>query len=60
MTDVQHLVPIAAAFALVGTVMLTSAAARGHQDVRTDQQSRLAARPQLGANQVAPHWGCGL
>ena len=31
MTDVQQLVPIAAAFALVGTVMLTSAAPRSHR-----------------------------
>ena len=56
-TDVQHLVPITAALALVVTVMLPSAAARSHQDLRTDQQSRLTARPQLGANKVAAQWG---
>jgi hypothetical protein len=54
------LLPLPAAFALVVTLMLPSTSAKDHQAGRMDQQSRLTARPQLGAKTVAPSWGLRL
>jgi phospholipase/carboxylesterase len=51
------LLPLAAPLALVMALMLPSASAKNHQDGRMDEQSRIAARPQLGAKTVAPRWG---
>jgi phospholipase/carboxylesterase len=49
------LLPLAAAIVLVAGLRLPSAA--DHQDGRTDQPSRLTARPQPGAKHVAPDGG---
>jgi phospholipase/carboxylesterase len=48
---------MAMALALVPLLMFPAAAAKNHQDGRRDQQSRLTARPQLGAKNGAPNWG---
>ena len=53
----RMLLPLATALALVITLMLPSAAAKNSQDGHTDQQSRLTARPELGAKKGAPQWG---
>jgi phospholipase/carboxylesterase len=55
---VNHmLLPLAAPLALVIALMLPAASAKNHQDGRMDQQSRIIARPQLGANTVTPRRG---
>jgi hypothetical protein len=54
------LLPLAAALALAGSVVLPPASDRNHHDERADEESRLMAPAYPSEKHIASQWGYGL